>query len=76
MAWAFAETINGPYETEIIYPSPCKSIEEVEFATLEWVDSWRPRRTPRTTLPWCRPPSRRRRGEAPPRAMLCLTSPS
>ena len=36
---ALAETINGLYKTEIIWPNgPWRNIEEVEFATLEWVD--------------------------------------
>ena len=34
-----AETINGLYKAEVIRPNgPWRSIEEVEFATLEWVD--------------------------------------
>ena len=36
---ALAETINGLYKTEIIHPNgPWHNREEVEFATLEWVD--------------------------------------
>jgi transposase InsO family protein len=36
---ALAETINGLFETEIIWPNgPWRNLEEVEFATLEWVD--------------------------------------
>jgi len=36
---ALAETINGLFKTEIIYPNgPWRNLEEVEFATLEWVD--------------------------------------
>jgi len=36
---AMAETINGLYKTEVIrHRGPWRSIEEVEFATLEWVD--------------------------------------
>ena len=36
---ALAETINGLYKTEIIRPNgPWRNLEEVEFATLEWVD--------------------------------------
>ena len=34
-----AETINGLYKAEVIWRrGPWKSREEVEFATLEWVD--------------------------------------
>jgi len=36
---ALAETINGLYKTEVIRRrGPWKSLEAVEFATLEWVD--------------------------------------
>ena len=36
---AMAETINGLYKTEVLrHRGPWRSIEEVEFATLEWVD--------------------------------------
>ena len=36
---ALAETINGLFKTEIIHPNgPWRSLDEVEFATLEWVD--------------------------------------
>ncbi len=36
---ALAESIIGLYKTEIIWPrGPWKNIEEVEYATLEWVD--------------------------------------
>ena len=42
---ALAETINGLFKTEMIYPNgPWRSIEEVEFATLEWVDWFNNRR--------------------------------
>jgi transposase InsO family protein len=42
---ALAETINGLYKTELIRPnSPWRSVEEVEFATLEWVDWFNNRR--------------------------------
>jgi transposase InsO family protein len=42
---ALAETINGLYKAELIRPnSPWRSIEEVEFATLEWVDWFNNRR--------------------------------
>ncbi len=42
---ALAETINGLYKAEVIRPNgPWRSIEEVEFATLEWVDWWNHRR--------------------------------
>lgn len=36
---ALAETINGLYKTEVIrHRGPWRTIDEVEFATLEWVD--------------------------------------
>ena len=36
---ALAETINGLYKAELIRPNaPWRNLEEVEFATLEWVD--------------------------------------
>jgi putative transposase len=36
---ALAETINGLYKTEVIWrQGPWRSLEAVEFATLEWVD--------------------------------------
>ena len=36
---ALAETINGLYKTEVIRRrGPWKNIEEIEYATLEWVD--------------------------------------
>ena len=42
---AMAETINGLYKTEVIrHRGPWRSIEEVEFATLEWVDWFNNRR--------------------------------
>jgi len=42
---ALAETINGLYKTEVIrYRGPWRSIDEVEFATLEWVDWFNNRR--------------------------------
>ena len=42
---ALAETINGLFKTEIIGPNgPWRNIEEVEFATLEWVDWFNNRR--------------------------------
>ncbi len=42
---ALAETINGLYKTEIIRRNgPWRNIEEVEFATLEWVDWFNNRR--------------------------------
>jgi transposase InsO family protein len=42
---ALAETINGLYKTEIIWPNgPWRNCEEVEFATLEWVDWFNNRR--------------------------------
>ena len=42
---ALAETINGLYKTEVIrHRGPWKTIEEVEYATLEWVDWFNHRR--------------------------------
>jgi transposase InsO family protein len=42
---ALAETINGLYKTEVIRRNgPWRNIEEVEFATLVWVDWFNNRR--------------------------------
>lgn len=42
---ALAETINGLFKTEIIKPqAPWKGVDEVEFATTEWVDWFNHRR--------------------------------
>ena len=42
---ALAETINGLYKTEVIRRrGPWKNIEDVEYATLEWVDWFNNRR--------------------------------
>ncbi len=42
---ALAETINGLYKTELIYPrGPWRSMEAVELSTLEWVDWFNHRR--------------------------------
>jgi putative transposase len=42
---ALAETINGLYKTEVIHRrGPWRSLETVEFATLEWVDWFNNRR--------------------------------
>ena len=42
---ALAETINGLYKTEVIRRrGPWRSIDDVEFATLEWVDWFNNRR--------------------------------
>ena len=42
---ALAETINGLYKTEVIrHRGPWRNIDEVEFATLEWVDWFNNRR--------------------------------
>ena len=42
---ALAETINGLYKAELIYPrGPWRSMEAVELATLEWVDWFNNRR--------------------------------
>jgi transposase InsO family protein len=42
---ALAETIIGLYKAEVIRPNgPWRSLEEVELATLEWVDWFKHRR--------------------------------
>jgi len=42
---AMAETINGLYKTEVIRKrGPWRSVDEVEYATLEWVDWFNNRR--------------------------------
>ena len=42
---ALAETINGLFKTEVIRKrGPWRSIDDVEFATLEWVDWFNNRR--------------------------------
>ena len=42
---ALAETINGLFKTEVIHRrGPWRSVEAVEFATLEWVDWFNNRR--------------------------------
>jgi len=42
---ALAETINGLYKTEVIRPrGPWRTVDEVEYATLEWVDWFNNRR--------------------------------
>ena len=42
---ALAEIINGLYKTEVIRRrGPWKNMEEVEYATLEWVDWFNNRR--------------------------------
>jgi len=42
---ALAETINGLYKAEVIWKcGPWRSLEQVEFATLEWVDWFNERR--------------------------------
>jgi len=42
---ALAETINGLFKTEVIWPNgPWKNLEEVEFAVLDWVDWFNNRR--------------------------------
>ena len=44
---ALAETINGLYKAEVIHRcGPWRSMEAVEFATLEWVDWFNNRRLP------------------------------
>jgi putative transposase len=47
---ALAETVNGLFKTELIKRrGPWRSVEQVELATLEWVDWWNQRRL-HTTL--------------------------
>lgn len=42
---ALAETINGLYKAEVIWRlGPWRKVEQVEFATLEWVDWFNNRR--------------------------------
>ena len=42
---ALAETVNGLYKTELIKPrKPWRSVDDVEFATAEWVDWYNHRR--------------------------------
>ena len=42
---ALAETVNGLFKTEVIHRRrPWRSVEAVEFATLEWVDWFNNRR--------------------------------
>ncbi len=42
---ALAETINGLYKTEVIRKrGPWRNVDEVEYATLEWVDWFNNRR--------------------------------
>jgi transposase InsO family protein len=42
---ALAETINGLFKAEVIWPNgPWRNLEEVEFAVLEWVDWFNNRR--------------------------------
>lgn len=42
---ALAETINGLYKAELIWRGgPWRNVEQVEFATLEWVDWFNNRR--------------------------------
>jgi len=42
---ALAETVNGLYKAEVIYRrGPWRSLEAIEFATLEWVDWFNNRR--------------------------------
>ena len=55
---ALAKTINGLYKAEVIHRrGPWRSLEAVEFATLEWVDWFNHRRLLELTLPpWMSPP--------------------
>ncbi len=44
---ALAKTINGLYKAEVIWRrGPWRNVEQVEFATLEWVDWFNNRRLP------------------------------
>jgi putative transposase len=68
---ALAETIKGLYKAELIHRrGPWRSLEAVEYATLEWVHwfnnrrllepsetSHPPRQKPPTTQPWRNPPN-------------------
>lgn len=38
------ETINGPYKTELIHPRAWRTVDEVEYAALGWVDWFNNRR--------------------------------
>ena len=59
---ALAETINGLFKTEVIHRrGPWRSVEAVEFATLEWVDWFNNRRLASCSSPSAtshQPPSR------------------
>jgi putative transposase len=45
LANALAETINGLYKAEVIYKDgPWRGLEQVELATLDWVDWFNNRR--------------------------------
>ena len=49
---AMAESMIGLYKTEVIrHEGPWKGLEEVEFATLEWVDWFNNELSP---VMWCR----------------------
>jgi len=41
---ALAETINGPYQAEVIHRKSWQGLETVEWATLTWVDGFNHRR--------------------------------
>lgn len=63
---ALAETVVGLFKTEVIYrPGPWRSIDAVEFATLEWVEWYNKPPAPRTDRPH---PARRGRGDLLPDA--------
>ncbi len=56
---ALAESINGLYKTEVIRRcGPWRSLEAVEFATLEWVD-WFNNRRLLEPIGTCLPPQQR-----------------
>lgn len=58
---ALAETINGLYKTELIKPRrPWKTLEQVEWATAEWIDWFNHRRLYEYSVT-SRPPSLRKR---------------
>jgi transposase InsO family protein len=37
---ALAESVNGLHKAEVIHRQTCRSLEQVELATAEWVNWW------------------------------------
>ena len=63
---ALAESVIGLYKTEVIRTKgPWRDRDQVEYATLEYVDWFNPPKTPRTHRAH---PTSRQRGQLPPRA--------